>query len=270
MRNSNILNYENFNNFLVSELVKNTENKRGNKKELADFINIHPTSLSQVLSGDRFFTDVQVFLLGEFLNLNEMESQYIFLLHQINLTQNKQFKVRLTKRRDALKKKSLNLSTRLDKDETLSEEEKAVFYSSWYYTCVWVFISIEKGKTREDIISRFNLDKKIVNDVLEFLIKADLAYLEGGRYFHKINRMHLEKTSPFLKQHHANWRIKSIQKKDYSEIEDLSFTAPLSLSKKDFNYIREEMVLLIKKVSDTVAETEPEEIYCFNLDFFKI
>lgn len=94
--------------------------------------------------------------------------------------------------------------------------------------------------------------------------------MENSRYFHKINRTHLEKTSPFLKQHHANWRIKSIQKKDNSQIEDLSFTAPLSLSKKDFNYIREEMVHLIKKVSDTVAATGPEEIYCFNLDFFKI
>lgn len=270
MKNNKILNYENFIHFIENELVKNTQNKRGNKKEIAEYINIHPTSLSQVLSGSRFFTDEQVFLLGEYLNLNEMESQYIFLLHQIYITQNKQFKARLIKRRDTLKKKSLNLSSRLEKDKTLSDEEKAIFYSSWYYTCIWVFISIENGQSRDDIISRFNIDKKIVNDVLDFLIRADLAYLENGRYFHKINRTHLEKTSPFLKQHHANWRIKSIQKKDYSEIEDLSFTAPLSLSKKDFDLIREEMVQLIRKVSDTVAETKPEEIYCFNLDFFRI
>jgi plasmid maintenance system antidote protein VapI len=270
MKKNKILSYDFFNSFIENEFVKNTEIKRGNKKELADFINIHQTSLSQVLNGTRFFTDEQVFMLGEFLNLNEMESQYIFLLHQINITQNKQFKMRLIKRRDALKKKSLNLSSRLEKDKILSDEEKAIFYSSWYYTCIWVFISIEKGQIREDIISRFNLDKKTVNDVLEFLIMADLAYLENGRYFHKINRTHLEKTSPFLKQHHANWRIKAIQKKDHSELEDLSFTAPLSLSKKDFYFIREEMVQLIKKVSDTVTETKPEEIYCFNLDFFKI
>lgn len=270
MKKNSVLNHDDFSVFLKNEIVKNTNSKRGLKKELAEFINIHPTSLSQVLRGNRFFTDEQVFLLGEFLNLNEIESQYIFLLHQINITQNKNFKSRLTKRKDALKRKSLNLSTRLNKDKILSDEEKAIFYSSWHYTCVWVFLSLGKGKNKEDIITRFNFNTKIVNEVLDFLIKADLAYLENGLYHHKINRTHIEKTSPFLKQHHANWRIKSIQKKDNSEIEDLSFTAPLSLSKKDFDFLREEMVQLIKKVSDKVTETNPEEVYCFNLDFFKI
>lgn len=265
-----ILNYENFQVFLESEIVKNSENKWGNKKELAEYINIHPTSLSQVLKGSRFFTDEQVFLLGEYLNLNELEAQYIFLLHQINQTPNKEYKARLIKRKNSLKKKTLNLAHRLDKDRTLSDEEKATFYSAWYYTCIWVFISLEKGKTREDIIDRFNLDRSTVEGVLNFLIRSDLAYLENGRYFHKINRTHLEKNSPFLKQHHANWRIRAIQKKDLKDAEDLTFTAPLSLSKKDFHYLREEMVELIKKVSDTVKDTEAEEIYCFNLDFFKI
>jgi hypothetical protein len=80
----------------------------------------------------------------------------------------------------------------------------------------------------------------------------------------------LEKTSPHLKQHHANWRIKSIQKMDKNSIEDLGFTAPLSLSNKDFDILREEMVQLIKKISETVKETDPQDVFCFTLDFFRI
>jgi DNA polymerase elongation subunit (family B) len=34
--------------------------------------------------------------------------------------------------------------------------------------------------------------------------------------------------------------------------------------------LREEMVQLIKKVSETVKETDPEDIFCFTLDFFRI
>ena len=73
MKKNSVLNHDDFSVFLKNEIVKNTNSKRGLKKELAEFINIHPTSLSQVLRGNRFFTDEQVFLLGEFLNLNEIE-----------------------------------------------------------------------------------------------------------------------------------------------------------------------------------------------------
>jgi uncharacterized protein (TIGR02147 family) len=270
MSKNNVLNYDNFSEFVQNELLKNTHGKRGDKKEIAEFINIHPTSLSQVLKRTRHFTEEQVFLLGEYLNLNELESQYILLLHQIEQTMNKDYKQRLIKRRDNIKKRSLNLSTRMDKDKTLSDSEKSIFYSSWYYTCIWVFISIVGGKSREDISDRFKLSKKTVTEVLDFLTTADLCYLENGRYYHKINRTHLEKSSPFLKQHHANWRIKAMEKKDRSDAIDLSFTAPLSLSKKDFDVLREEMIELIKKVSDTVTRTKPDDIYCFNLDFFKV
>lgn len=270
MSKSNTLVYEKFSDFIDHEIIKSTRFKRGEKKDLAEFINLHPTSLSQVLNGTRSFTEEQVFLLAEYLDLSEMENQYVTLLYQISQTNNKTYKTRLLKRRDNLKKKSLNLATRIDKDKTLSEEEKSIFYSSWYYTCIWVFISIDGGKTKDDIQERLNLDKKKIAEVLEFLIRADLCYQENGRYFHKVNRTHLEKSSPFLKQHHANWRIKSIEKKDRAEDTDLSFTAPLSLSRKDYNMLREEMVGLIKKVSDTVNETKPDDIYCFNMDFFKV
>ena len=82
--------------------------------------------------------------------------------------------------------------------------------------------------------------------------------------------MHLDKTSPHLKQHHINWRIKSIQKLDHPDDLDLNFTAPLSLSKKDFEKLREELVRFIQTLSTTVEKTDPEEIYLANLDFIKV
>ena len=270
MKKVSALKYDSFYDFIENEVVKSSQAKRGEKKELAEFINIHPTSLSQVLNKSRSFTDEQVFLLCEYFNLSEMENQYIFILYQLTNTENKSFKARLLKRKESMKNKSLNLSSRIEKDKSMSDEEKSIFYSAWYYTFIWVFISIKGGKTREDIIERTQLDKTKINEVLEFLLRADLAYLEGGRYFHKINRTHLEKSSPFLKQHHANWRIKSIEKKDRADVNDLSYTAPLSLSRKDYDALREEMVALIKKVVDTVNETKPEDVFCFNMDFFKI
>lgn len=270
MAKNSIFKYSNFTQFLENEIEKNTELKRGEKKLIADYLNVHPTLLSQIFSGNREFTDEQVFLLGEYLGLSELEADYIFLLHQINSTHNKKFKQRLSNKLEAIKTRSLNLSERIEKDKTLSDEEKSTFYSSWQYSAIRIFSSIEGGKTRDEISERLGIEKHQVSEILEFLIKAGLTRTEKGRYYHHVGRTHLEKTSPHLKQHHSNWRIKSIQKMDMMAPENLTFTAPLSLSNKDFDMLREEMVKMIKKISDTVKETEPEDIFCFNMDFFRV
>lgn len=270
MKKTTILSYSDFHHFLKNEVENNTELKRGEKKRIAEFLNVHPTLLSQIFSGKRQFTDEQVFLLGECLNLSEIESDYIFLLHQISSTHNKDFKNRLNKKREALKNRSLNLSERIEKDRTLTDEEKSVFYSSWQYSAIRIFASMEGGKTKDEISERLGIEKKQASEILDFLVQCGLCRAEKGRYYQHVGRTHLEKTSPHLKQHHANWRIKAIQKMDNSRANDLSFTAPLSLSNKDFDFLREEMVLLVKKISETVKVTDPEDIFCFTLDFFKV
>lgn len=270
MKNNSVLSYLDFHQFLRNEIENNTELKRGEKKRIAEYLNIHPTLLSQIFSGNRQFTDEQVFLLGECLGLSEIESDYIFLLHQISSTQNKNFKARLNKKREALKDRSLNLSERVEKDRVLTDEEKSIFYSSWQYSAIRIFASMEGGKSKDEISERLGIEKKQTTEILEFLVKSGLCRAHKGRYYQHVGRTHLEKTSPHLKQHHANWRIKAIQKMDNSTVSDLSFTAPLSLSNKDFDFLREEMVLLIKKVSETVKVTEPEDVFCFTMDFFKV
>lgn len=265
-----IFNHTNFHQFLIQEIENNTDLKRGEKKAIAEHLNIHPTLLSQILSGSRVFTDEQVFLLGEYLGLTDLENDYIFLLHQIANTDNKRFKVRLNKKKDELKIKSLNLSERLEKEKVLSEEERYTFYSSWQYSAIRMFSSLEGGKTRDEIAERFDLEKKSVSEILNFLVKAGLCRLERDKYHLHISRTHIEKTSPFYKQHHTNWRIKSIQKMDNLSEENLFFTAPLSVSQEDFEMLREEMLKLIQRVSSVVKDSRAEDIFCLNMDFFRI
>jgi uncharacterized protein (TIGR02147 family) len=270
MKKNSILSYDSFETFLSNEYENNHNIKRGEKKELAEFLNIHPTSLSQVFKGIRFLTDEQVFLLCEYLALTEIETEYLIILHQIYHTHNAKYKDLLIKKKNTIKKKSHNLSTRIQKDKELTKEEKAIFYSSWHYTSIWVFLSVNGGKTKDEIYQRLGIDKKQISEILEFLLSTGLCRLEKGKYKHQVGRLHLEKSSPILKQHHSNWRIKSIQKFDRPESLDLTFTAPLSLSHKDFEMLREELVQFIQKLSNTVSKTEPEEIFSLNLDFIKI
>lgn len=270
MRKQGVLEYEKFSDFLDWEVVKNTRIKHGEKKDLAEFINIHPTTLSQVLNGSRSFSDEQAYMLSKFLNLSEIESEYVLLLHQIENSQNKIFKESLIKKKNKIKKRSLNLAERVEKDREISDTDKSIFYSSWHYSCIWVYLSLEGGKSRDEIHQRTGIDKRQINKVLDFLREINLCSEENGKYFQKLGRMHLDKNSPHLKQHHINWRIKSIQKLDHPDEQDLNFTAPLTLSKKDFEKMREALVQFIQNLSSTVEKTDPEEIYLVNLDFIKV
>ena len=256
--------------FLKNEIVKNTSIKHGEKKEIAEYINIHPTTLSQALNGSRAFSDEQVFLLARYFNLAEIECEYVLLLHQIENSQNKIFKENLIKKKNKLVKRSQNLTERVERDKEISDMDKSIFYSSWHYSCIWVFISLEGGKTKEEIHQRTKIDKRQISKVLNFLEHTGLCVEKDGQYRQQLGRMHLDKTSPHLKQHHINWRIKSIQKLDHPDDLDLNFTAPLSLSKKDFEKLREELVRFIQTLSTTVEKTDPEEIYLANLDFIKV
>jgi hypothetical protein len=45
----------------------------------------------------------------------------------------------------------------------------------------------------------------------------------------------------------STWRVKALQRAELLTDEELMFTAPLSISEKDFAYLREEIVKLITK-----------------------
>jgi uncharacterized protein (TIGR02147 family) len=265
-----IFNCTTFHQFLVLGIENNTDLKRGEKKSISDFLGIHPTLLSQILSGSRTFTEEQVFLLGEYFGLTDLENDYISTLHQLENCQSKIFKAKLVRKKDELKRKSLNLSERVERDKTLTEEEKSVFYSSWHYSAVRMLTSLEDGITKDEIAERLDLERKKVAEILDFLTKLGLCKFEKGRFHLGVSRTHVEKSSPYYRQHHINWRLKSIQGLDSPKDEDLTFTSPTSISREDFELLREQMVKLIQDFYTTVKDSKAEEVYCFNLDFFRI
>lgn len=270
MAKNMVFNCSSFHQFLIQAIENNTDLKRGEKKSIAEFLNIHPTLLSQILSGTRTFTEEQVFLLGEYFSLTDFESEYICTLHQLENCQNKIYKTKLLRKKEELKKKSFNLSERVEKEKVLTDEEKSIFYSSWQYSAIRMLTSLDNGKTKDEIAERFGLEKKKVSEILDFLTMMGLCKLEKGKYQMGVSRTHVDKSSPYYKQHHTNWRIKSIQRLDRTLDEDLTFTAPLSVSEEDFEFLREEFVKLIQKVSATVKESTAEDVYCLNIDFFRI
>ncbi len=81
---------------------------------------------------------------------------------------------------------------------------------------------------------------------------------------------HLEKKSPLLVKHHTNWRLKAIQYAEQLSDQELMYSANISVSRKDFERIREELMTTIQKFIGIVKDSPAEDIAQFNLDFFWI
>jgi uncharacterized protein (TIGR02147 family) len=240
----------------------------GAVNRMAEHLRVHPSFISQVLTGKRDLNVEQAQDLASFLGLVEIETDYLLLLVQTERAGTVKLKSYFRTKLEKTRTEAQKISHRIRHDRVLSETERAEFYSNWLYSAVRLFTSIEEGKTLEEICVRFAISRAKARTVLEFLTATRLCVEHGGKYRMGTQRTHLPGDSPLVQKHHTNWRLKAIQNSDETSEEELMFTAPLSISRKDFARLREQIMAMIKAASEQVAKTEAEEVACFNVDLF--
>lgn len=168
-----------------------------------------------------------------------------------------------------MKTNSVELSQRLTKHKTLSETEKATFYSHWTYSAIRQATGIENLQSVDAILDYFRLPRKHALEVLDFLVQTGLCFQEGPHFRMGPSSTHLESTSPWVRTHHSNWRQKAMTSLHNNESQTkLHYTAPMSLSAKDAATIRERIVQLLEQIDKIVEPSACEELHCLNIDWF--
>jgi hypothetical protein len=81
-------------------------------------------------------------------------------------------------------------------------------------------------------------------------------------------RTFLSKTSPFITNHHTNWRLRAIETSKNLSDQELMFSFPMSISEKDFARIREMFAEIISKSSLIIKDSPSERVACMNIDLF--
>ena len=244
---------------------------RGEISKIAKELRVSTTLVSQVLSGDKSFTLEQAQLLCEYLGLTGIDAEYFMLLVLSDRAGSMRLKKLWHEKIEKIREQSLQLSNRVKADRILTDHERSVFYSSPLYAAIQMYTSVGvKGQSLEEICLRFEISRKQAAEMMKFLVGAGLCVEEADRFKMGIQKTHLGQGSPFLPRHHANWRVRAIQRSENLEDSELMYTVPVSLSKKDFSELREEMAEFIKKFLDKVHDSDAEEIACFNLDWFWI
>ncbi len=265
-----IFEFSDYKRFLWGFIESQPKRGRGLVKAIGEHIGIDPSQVSQVLSGTKDFTEEQSILVCQFVGLNELETEYFLTLIKIERSGSKTLKDHYKKKLEKLKEQSLNLKERVNQDRILTDFEKSVFYSSYLFSAVRLSTSIGDGQTISDIAEHFQLPREKVSSILNFLLDSNLCAEKNGKYVLGTQHTHVERGSPFLPRHHHNWRVKALQRTDSITNEELQFTGPVSISREDFQTVRELLVEVISKSLDKVKKSEPTDVACLLIDWFFI
>ncbi len=265
----NIYDYDKYVKFLQEWIYQQPKRGHGVVKSWAESMAVHSTLLSQILNGKKDLSLEQADRLSEILNLSEQESEYFLLLvlHERAGSQNlrRKFKRRILEAQE----RSKNISSRLNVKNILSEEAKGKFYSSWTYSAVRNLTALQTMKSADEIAAKLDLPRELVQAIVEFLLEQGLCLqAEKGLSFGP-SRTHVAADSPWVSQHHRNWRDRSLQKMILKKTDDLYFTFPMSLSEKDAEKIRKLIPTWIDSIHAIVGPSESECVRCLNIDFFE-
>ena len=172
---------------------------------------------------------------------------------------------------ESRQKDQRQLKNRVTRSRDLSGEERSIYYSNWIYSAVRNISAIERYRDPSRIASALGIDRTLMNQVLEFLLKTGLCVEDSAGLKPGPQMTHIEATSPLVTRHHGNWRVKAMDRHpQLNPDRELAYTAPMTLSEKDALRIRALLAELVEKTDEIVGPSPSEKLYCLGLDWFEV
>jgi len=212
----------------------------------------------------------QACALATFLDLPELDADFLLALVERNRAGNSELRAAMDRRLGSLRERRQQLEHRMPGGRTLSREQRATFYSQWYYSAVRLCTSLPEMKSAESIAERLDLPRDLVRAALGFLLEAGLLVEDGNGFRLAPKRTHLGASSPLAPTHHRNWRVHAMNRYERMTPRDFAFTSPVTLSRADFFAIRELLVDTVTRVSSIVEPSDCESLALLNIDWLEL
>lgn len=244
---------------------------RGEFRRISLSLGMHTTLVSQIVNGRKNLTEEQASRLCSYMGLTTLESDYFLKLVQIDRAGTEELRSIYRRQLMQLRMQANEAKNWVPATEELSDSDRAIYYSSWQYSLVRLITSIDHFQTVESISLYLKLSPSRVREILDFLVSRGLCKeCPSGRYARTGKNTHIEANSPLSIRHHQNWRAKSLDFHEKMSPTDLAFTAPISISKKDFSRVRSILLNTISEIAKIVEASPSEETAYLGIDWFKI
>lgn len=245
--------------------------ERGVRAAWADAIGCQRGYLTSVLNGPAHFSLEQAEKLSAYLSHNDHEKSYLLLLVQQARAGTETLKKYFESQLHSLREARNQIRSRYEENKNLSAEQQAEFYSAWYY--IAIHLCLQLGIDQRDLMAeKLGLDVAQVNATLEFFLRSGFAKTDAeGKWQALHPSTFLPGNSPFIIQHHTNWRLQAVRALQTPTPNDIHYSAVSTLTKKEIPLLRN---LLLQTIDDFRkkfgAEPNETEMYAFTLDLFPL
>ena len=263
-----IFEYEDYRSYLGA-WIKEHSSLRGVKGKLANAAGISSSLLSQIFKGEKNLTFDQAFNLSEYMGLSDIESDFFRLLIELERAGGQSYRTKLKEKISSTRKQAKRVSNQLSNFKELSREDKAQFYSSWIYTGVRNLVALPHVNNVNKISEILCVEPVIVQKTVKFLLERNLLKETKGSLSYNVAKTHVPDDSPFVCQHHKNWRLKAIDATTRFNSNHFHFTSPMSLSREVYDETRIKLPSLIRSIMKKSNNSNSEIVACLNVDWFK-
>lgn len=276
---TDIYEYRDYKQLLRHWLDDETTGGRGSRKLLAEAMGCQVSHVTNVLNGDSHLSLEQADAAARHFGFSQGELDYFLLLLQLNRAGTRGLRESLSRLLEEHSARHRNLKERLKISETVRREQESLYYSSWHYGAIHVLLSIPEFQTRESLSQRLSLPQERVDEVLAFLVDAGLAEKQGVAQFQIRNPVvHLAKSSPLIRRHHANWRLKTIAALESGAVrfssadsfENLHYSAVVTLSDDDLARVREILTRALAESLDVIRASPEQDAAVLSIDWHRL
>jgi uncharacterized protein (TIGR02147 family) len=263
-----IYDYTEYKRFLNDWIHAMPKQGRGQARRLSEHLGVNSVVVSQILSGSRHFSIEHALDAAKFFALDERATDYFLTMVQLARAGTAALEAHHAKKLALMRAQNANLKNRVIEHRELSDPDKGIFYSNWFYSGIRLLSSIPGYDSVEAIAGYFGLSRAKVANVVRFLVDRGLCEEKEGKLGLGVTATYVDASSPLVNSHRRNWRLKGLERFSELREEDLFYSGPYSLSQKDAEQIRKELVKLIADCSKRVADSPAERLYCLNVDWF--
>lgn len=267
---NSVFDFRDYKGYLRAYIERLPSKGHGFRAQISKSLGVHSAYVTQVLSGSAHFSLEQAEDLNSLLNHNEQESEFFLLLLQLARAGTVRLKKRIGLLIDQVLKSRTNLRERVKIQKELSSEDQLIYYSSWQYTAIHIILTIPQFQFVEKISEALKLPKEKVKKILDYLISVGLVEQAGAKYLPSTSQIYLGRDAAGISKHHTNWRMKAIEALDQETTDNLHFSAAISLSKSDYENIRDSLAQKVQESMNKVKDSKEEMLSVMNIDFFRL
>jgi hypothetical protein len=232
--NSDIYDHLDYKQYILGLIEGVPDGSRGVRKSLAISIGCQVSHITNVLTGSAHFTPEQGEAVGRFFGLDANEIEFLLQLIQYVRAGTVHLKQRCLSILKKQREEFLELKNRLKLKDSLQSEDQARYYSCWQMGATHMLLSLPSFQTRDAIAKKLGLSLERTDEILSTLVEVGICQKTGQRYTLLKGSLHLDRQSPFIIQHHTNWRMCALRSFDRLSNDDFHYSEAIAISKLDF------------------------------------